>query len=603
MATLRYGIVRLLLILISTSISAQSTNKSQANSFFIDPFTVQAITSPISSTTAVGGSYLATYQLISNLPFNMPTPFDNSMTHNAPAGEFTLADNCQGKTLRRGETCTFSIGLNARTAGKKSATLTLKYGNNQVPLNIVNTTATGSMPNSPWVALIGVDYNPDHYPAAAKLNNHDVFYVGTMNAVPVTNVYMELTQLKAAGFTTVRSYQSVPYSWIDIIQQARALQLKVVYEAVIPKDGNNANITAAVTQLNNVIDVVGVTTFKNTVTLVFAGHENYNGSNVTYLTNSVTQLQNALTAKGITNIPVGSALISPDLVSPNEVAPNASADMKTLINSYTLSAPLAFDPYPFQFGVTPPDKAVSDITLKNSIAWDYAQVQKQSFYTPPRTILMAESGWATAGQGNDGSPPYVCGGNCASSVGNAAAYLSELYEFVRQPGNNSGVLVFEAYDEPEKSGVSAEKHYGVFDTNCILKNNNVNLLPNQSFIPSANLGCRGFSSGSLLVVVGSSANAQPPFTVHIVQTNPSTMQSGAMDILVPTQTRDNDVRPWPHYLIYPGASITVTGTGSNSCTITGVGVSTAPTAICNNAIIVNCDNADGIGRCFLPANF
>ena len=262
------------------------------------------------------------------------------------------------------------------------------------------------------------------------------------------NVYLELLQLKAAGFTTVRSYQTVQYAWIEIIQQANALGMHVVYEADIPQSGNQTNITQALTVLNNVIDAVGTGKFQNTVVLIFAGHENYSNTNINYLTSAVKQLKNTLSKRKMHNVAVGSALVSGNLVTPSD---QMIGDMKSLVESYTFNAPWGFDPYPFQWGTTPPDQAVKSRELINSIAWDYKKVKGQSFYKfAQRILLMAETGWATSGIGTYAG--YFCAtkNNCKPSVANAAKYLTTLYAFIKNPANKSGALIFEAYDEPAK---------------------------------------------------------------------------------------------------------------------------------------------------------
>ncbi len=418
---------------------------------------------------------------------------------------------------------------------------------------------------SPWTGLIGVDYQPNHYPLGNTLNNHDVFYVGhNASGVPITNIYAELSQLKAAGFTTVRSYQTTDYSWVDLINQANALGMKVVYEAVIPYNGNTANITAATNLLTTIINTVGSTKFNQTVTLVLAGHENYCGtcgpggtSNITYLTQAVVALQGV-----VPGIPVSSALVSGDLVAP------PSADITTLVNSYSPSAPLGFDPYPFQWGV-PVAQAVETINSSstiNSIGWDYYQVQQQSFYTPPRPILMAESGWASAGTTN---PGYACGNNCAPGITNEATYLTALYQFVNNTANDSGILVFEAYDEPAKvpGGSSMEDYYGMFDSNCNLKGpNNTALLPNTSYSPTANLGCQGFARGALLTIVGFGN----PYTMIINQTNPVTKQNASITISSTGKPGPLADAPWPQYLVFPGATITIRGNPSCTSTVASI---------------------------------
>jgi len=123
--------------------------------------------------------------------------------------------------------------------------------------NFGSTSLLNNPPGAGWVGLIGIDYQPNHYPAGHIFNDHDVFYVGMDSTnTPVTNVHAELTQLQAAGFSIARSYQTAPYAWIDIIKQASTLGLSVIYEADIPKGGNQSSTTAALQVLNNVIAAV-----------------------------------------------------------------------------------------------------------------------------------------------------------------------------------------------------------------------------------------------------------------------------------------------------------------------------------------------------------
>jgi exo-beta-1,3-glucanase (GH17 family) len=566
-----------------------------------NPIDWEIISETLPDKSSIYNIYQITYKVKSNLPFTMPTPLQ--IGSQTSTEEFIITDdNCTGLKLNPGETCLFTVTLNPEFEGSKSALLQLNYGDNQVPLPELKTVTAAS-----WAGAIGADYNPNHYPVNLVLNFHDVFYVGTSANQPISNVYAELAQLQAAGFNTVRSYQTVEYSWIDIINQANALGMNVVYEAVIPQSGGPADITAAQTLLTNVITAVGANTFQNTVSLVFAGHENYNGSNVTYLIDAVIDLQQTLTTNNITT-PVGSALVSGNLVTPGN-----PTDMQNLINSYSANAPLGFDPYPFQWGVpvanavstTPPPQVV------NSIAWDYQQVMAQTFYTSPRAILMAETGWATQGT-NSG---YFCFNNptnpCAPGVTNAATYLSALYAYVLDTSNAAGALVFEAYDEPAKDPGNpndAENFYGVFDQDCNLKNNDVNLLPNSAYNTATNYGCQGFAQGALFVAVGS-ATGQPAFTVQISQTNPETSQGASMNVTVPTQNRTNtNIYPWPNFLVYNTANITITGSSSGTvCTLTAT-VSGSPPSLtflnqpsCNGApqYQVNCSG----NNCFLPNPF
>ncbi|MFO1417892.1 MAG: hypothetical protein U1E83_04420 [Methylotetracoccus sp.] len=458
-----------------------------------------------------------------------------------------------------------------------------------------------------WAGLIGVDYSPNHYPAGSSFNNHDVFYVGNApSGQALTNVQVELAQLKAAGFTAVRSYQTVEYAWIDLIQRARALGLSVVYEAAIPINGGPSDISNAKNVLTNVINAVGTQTFQNTVILVLAGHENYQTGKVAYLSNALRQLNTTLSNAGLSSIAVTTALVSGNLVTPS-----SPSDMQTLIDAASPDAPLGFDPYPFQWGTTPPAQAANNAGLTNSIAWDYTQVEAQSFYPAGRPILMAESGWATAGSGQYAN--YFCyqQNNCKPGVVPAATYLQALYRYVGQVRNNAGLLVFEAYDEPAKDAANpndAENYYGVFDTNCALKKNNTNLLPNTTYDPSTPAACQGFVQGINVTVAGTQPGAttnQPPFTVAITQTNPASGLDGSMNVKVPNRDRSNlNVTPWPYFLVYDGARIKISSvnTAGRSCTVratvSGQTVTWGNVNCTDPAYAVSCSG----NACYLPWN-
>ncbi len=566
----------------------------------VDPISWSISSGSIPANTSIGTIYLVQYTFKSNFPFTMPTSL-NVSTQSSSTSEFLFGDSCSNTKLGPGGTCNVSVSFSPKSSGSKTASLTLSYGGSTVTLPQIQTTVAPSFGGraSNWTGIIGVDYNPNHYVSGSTLNSHDVFYANTANGSAITNTYAEMSQLKAAGYQVIRSYQTLEYAWIDIINQANALGLKVVYEASIPQNGSSADITNAVNVLNNVITAVGTNTFNNTVMLVLAGHENYSNTDINYLTSAVNQLQAA------TIVPVSSALVSGDIVTPGSVG-----DMTALINSYTPSAPIGFDPYPFQWGVSPYDQAATNPTLTNSIAWDYANVQMQSFYQNSRTILMAESGWATQGTGQYAN--YFCyiQGDCAPGIANAATYLTALYSFVNTLSNNSAALVFEAYDEPAKDAGNpndAENHYGVFDQDCNLKNNNTSLLPATSYSTNTNNGCQGFAMGTTFSVVGTQAGAttnQPPFTVQVTQTNPETSQTASYTATVPNADRTNtNINPWPQYLVYNGASVTITGqTSGASCTV--------PITV-NNAVItfgaLTCTNPSYLitcsgSNCFLPGN-
>lgn len=495
-----------------------------------------------------------------------------------------------------------------------------------------------------FTGMLGVDYQPNHYPAQNQLNFHDIFVVGNLEAAlgsqtvstPITNVFVELAQLKSAGFTTVRSYQTTDYAWVDIINQAHRLGMKVIYEAVIPQlpsdaayvggcptaPANQNYIPCAQTVLNTVINTVTPTVFQDTVVLVFAGHENYcnpgnmvppctGASNVGYLTSAVSALQTTLSNAGLST-PVSSAMLSEDFTTSDA---SIITDMSTLVASYSATAPLAFDAYPFQWGVTPASSVwlqpLSMTTqLNNSLAWDYLKVvgsatppampnaPTQAFYTPAgRTLLSAETGWAT--QGSTGA--YACNspGPCAPSVANASTYYQALYQqsnnynFVGTSGYPIGVLAFEAYDEPIKASsdpsTTAEGYYGLFDSNCVQKA--AGLVPNNAMVTGT--ACQGFSGGALMTVVGFGH----PYTMIIKQKNPVTNR--AADITVSSQGIAGPLAdaPWPEYLVFPGATITIRG--STSCTSTVESISGSPQKITFSPTQTGCNcPSDGNNNCY-----
>ncbi|KTC72399.1 Glycosyl hydrolases family 17 [Legionella birminghamensis] len=495
---------------------------------------------------------------------------------------------------------------------------------NKLPVFLLSYSAAVSAFN--FNHLVGVDYQPNHYAGNVALNNHDVFIVGNDGAgTPISNVYMELLQLREAGFSTVRSYQTTIYSWAEIINQAHALGMKVIYEAVIPQQPADSPVSGACpvpsagqgyipcaqATLNAVIARVGKSVFNDTVILVFAGHENYceagnvippcnnpGVSNITYLTSAVTALQSSLTAAGLAT-PVSSALVSGNLVTPSVAITN---DMITLANSYSPTAPLAFDPYPFQWGVpvassvwTPP--LSTNNQAQNSLAWDYLRVvgsanppalpaaAQQPFYTPGRVLMSAETGWATAGSTGE----YACNspGPCAPSVANAAAYYQALYQagtanFVAASGYAIAVLAFEAYDEPNKGSTSAEGHYGLFDANCVQKA--AGMVPVNKIVSSK--ACQGYSNGSLLTIVGFGH----PYTLAIRQTNPATGVPVTITASSAGKPGPSDAT-WPQYLLFPGATITIRGTPSCTSTVQSIvngHITFSGTCNCPNDNLNNC---------------
>lgn len=431
---------------------------------------------PLPSDTLENTDYTVTFNFTNYEP--SPITFTELITVNSialPSPVFSInpgGNGCVSGTLAHGDNCSITGTFHSSMTGTYTIDAQLLGTGGSPNSNIATTTTT--VHADVVISQVGVDYNPNHYPTGNVFNNQDVFY--TSGNPGTTNVYAEILQLQDAGFTSVRSYQTEPYSWIDIINQAHALGMKVVYEANIPQTSDGficafSTITeiipCAEAVLQSVIDNVTPAVFADTVTLVFAGHENYCGigapppcpgtsTNINYLVGAVKALQTKLAANGLTT-PVGSALVSGNLVTPP-----LNGDMNTLIASYSATAPLGYDPYPFQWGV-PVANSVDSVGTTNSIAYDYSQVMAQSFYTSPRTIMMAETGWAGT---NDPQPSYTYPagyacytpgpptyGPCSPGIiGEATLYWPDIYTYVSNAANHAAVLAFEAYDEPAKGG-------------------------------------------------------------------------------------------------------------------------------------------------------
>nr|MBN5937574.1 hypothetical protein [Legionella anisa] len=173
-------------------------------------------------------------------------------------------------------------------------------------------------------------------------------------------------------------------------------------------------------------------------------------------------------------------------------------------------------------------------------------------------------------------------GPCAPSVANATDYFQTLYQlntsnFVKTSGYNIGVLAFEAYDEPAKPGPTAEQHYGLFNSNCVQKS--AGIVPKHAMVSAT--GCQGFTNGTLLTISGTTPPTQSSFKVHIAY---ASGQHPTINATIPANSgvapNISSITPWPQFLIYQGAKITVfSTTSSQSCTTTATAVTASPASI------------------------
>ena len=215
MNVLRYCTIGLLLLEIHASMAGKAAVIDKMDVTYktihpvLNPIEQRISSGSLPVRTTTGLPYSVTYTFKSNLPFKMPTPFNNTQSFLSDQSEFTITDNCNNQALQPGGECSIMVNFTSTKAGLKSATVNLNFGNNQVPVKFTSTTGMGP-------GLIGIDYSPTHYPVnipttAESFNNHDVFYIGGGSS-PISNVGAELSQLKAAGFSTVRAYATTAVS-------------------------------------------------------------------------------------------------------------------------------------------------------------------------------------------------------------------------------------------------------------------------------------------------------------------------------------------------------------------------------------------------------
>jgi Thaumatin family len=90
-----------------------------------------------------GGTYVASYTFMSEMPFTMIDPLTIEKKSNSPS-DFTYDDSCTGKKLTYLEICDVLIYLNPTSAGIKTVELTEAYGHDRVPLPTLSSQATGT---------------------------------------------------------------------------------------------------------------------------------------------------------------------------------------------------------------------------------------------------------------------------------------------------------------------------------------------------------------------------------------------------------------------------------------------------------------------------
>ncbi|MDF1930245.1 hypothetical protein PGH45_09475 [Legionella pneumophila] len=107
------------------------------------------------------------------------------------------------------------------------------------------------------------------------------------------------------------------------------------------------------------------------------------------------------------------------------------------------------------------------------------------------------------------------------------------------------------------------------------------------------LGCQGFSKGSLLTIVGFGH----PYTLVIKQKNPATGKEISITTKNTGKAGPLADAPWPQYLVFPGATITIRGNPSCTKEVSSIDSAGHITFSPPNPSGCNCPN-DGNSNCY-----
>ncbi len=367
---------------------------------------------------------------------------------------------------------------------------------------------------------IGAAYGP-HYPCYGS--SGIIQCTGTSSDVQdAKNSYMEasvpldMTQLRSAGFLSVRAYGDPAKVWIAMINRVNQLNLAnpsgpqqtVVYQVDLcqsdPGQGdvciNVAGMTFqqvlafSVVQLRQVIQQVTPAVFQKVVKLVIVGNEALvlgNDYNTSDLIGAIGTTSTELTNDGVTvsNGTNGGVYLS----SATTIGQMITTQGQMLAQSYPAGSPVIEDVYPPQFScVSPPQTgqqkppicAVNSCNVtpaSDAVGFLKAEVNcMQATYACPgsmcRPAMIGETGWWTAGQDAGYQASWRVG-----KLADAVAYYKGLYAYLK--ASSVPTLIFEAYDQPIKGPTNgtldtpeAEQNYGVLYYNNQAKN--TVLLPN-----------------------------------------------------------------------------------------------------------------------------
>jgi len=446
---------------------------------------------------------------------------------------------------------------------------------------------------------IGANYGP-HYPCYNE-SGQRVQCIAPSGGMPAgvaqdaknaafqTSVPLDMSQLQAAGFHSVRAYGDPPLTWITIIKQVAALNhanpdhpMGVVYQVSgcgsdVTKPNHPCERTGMPFQtildtqkvnLKQVIQAVGADTFQSVVKLVIVTNEDLvapSGQlNTEDIISALDQSKQALIDDGIrlTTDSAEGVDVSADVVIGQMLTPEGME----LAAHFTPHAPVMENIYGFQFG---DDPAPAVERLRDEVA-------KLQHQYPDRPAMVGETGWATAGA--DSRYPKAKPG-----LPNTIDYFKGLYPYVR--ACSVPTLAFESHDQPAKpgdylTGVSelAEQHYGLLLFNNTTKD--LSLLPG----PTSAFKNYNTSHGSIFVFSGGFADDHQPAPDIIKITFTKIDGSSDTSTFKPTYLNDaagNLVLFWPALTLYGPTPLESQATlyhsdGFEACTNAVERVNTSP---------------------------
>jgi hypothetical protein len=152
----------------------------------------------IPAATQLNHSYSLSFILTNNMPFTMPTALKIS-NNTTPLSQVTMVDNCSGKKLAAGQTCSVGLVLIPKTAGTKTLSIFMEYGNNKVKIPqpvLSTTTAGGAISLLEGVVLVG-------FPTAILSNTPYPLSLEFINnsTVTINNLVLSQNPNNTAGFT------------------------------------------------------------------------------------------------------------------------------------------------------------------------------------------------------------------------------------------------------------------------------------------------------------------------------------------------------------------------------------------------------------------